>query len=137
MVGYSSSNSDLHLYRINFSNSSPIWALKMACPSLPCTAYNSNAIKLSSLIYSFFCYGNPRYLYMAIITETDGSVGVRYKSSTTWNNVYGAVISGDYIAASIWDRNLLIFNRESNIFITKLFSGTYIFQFALEPTSGR
>ena len=114
----------LHLYKIAYGEASPAWALKLACPSGSCVVSNSESLFLSSTIYSFFTYGSTKYLYLVAISEVDGTVLAKYKSSVSWDYVNGATISGDYILASACGKNLLIFNKVSNAFSIKSFSGT-------------
>ena len=62
---------------------------------------------------------------MAVISLSDGTVSNRYKSSTSCDNVYGSGASGDYIVVSVsWSSfYLLMFNRATNLFDIKSFSG--------------
>ena len=128
---------NLHFYKLTFSNLSPTWALKFNWPYVTWYATYSESVLVSSSIYSFFSYGTTnKYLYLAVISETDGSVAARYKSSLSWNTVYAAKASGDYIVASVWQTNLLIFNKETNTFTIKPVYGNLSW-IELESTTGR
>ena len=128
----------LHLYKLSFGKTSPDWALKMAWPSSSCSVSNSESLLSSSSIYSFFIYGQTQYLYFAVISSTDGSVTLRYKSSTTFQNIYGSWINGNYIfvAARYGYDSLLIFNILSSTFSFKQFPG-YLNEMWVEASSGR
>ena len=129
----------LHLYKFSFGKTSTDWALKMAWPSSACTVSNSESLLLlSSSIYSFFIYGQIQYLYFAVISSTDGSVTLRYKSSDKYDNIYGSWTNGNYIfvAARYFIDSLLIFNIEYNTFSLKLFVG-FLNGMWVEDFSGR
>ena len=102
----------------------------------------SKSLLISSSIYSFINYGNPKYLYLVVISLSDGSVSSRYKSSFNWSvpSVYGSEVSGDYIAALISCPNLtylLLFNRVTNIFTIKTYSEMFIYAILLERTTNK
>ena len=136
LIGLDPSSYDLHLYKHEFSSVSPTWALKLACTS-SCLAKTSGSVFASSSIYSFFIFGNTQYLYMAVISSADGTVNARYKSSVSWSNVHKLDISGDYIAASAWSNMLVVFNRVTNEFSNRYFSGNFLFGIGLEESTGR
>ena len=132
-----SSPYQLHLYKHTFSNTSPDWSLKLSWPSGTWTASYSESLLISSSLYTFFIYGSsPQYVYMAVISLSDGTVSNRYKSSISCTDVYGSGTSGDYIAASVrWSSDyLLMFNRATNLFDIKSFSGTYLAGIGLDTT---
>ena len=108
----------LHLYKHTFGGTSPDWSLKLAWPSSSWNMFESESLLISSSIYTLFPYGSPKYLYMAVISISDGTVSNRYKSSISCTYVFGSGASGDYIAASVqWSSNvLLMFNRATNSF---------------------
>ena len=64
----------LHLFKIAFSSTSPVWARKMVWSSGTWTASISQSLKVSSNIYSFFTYGSTQYLYFTVFSESDGSI---------------------------------------------------------------
>ena len=130
--------SSLHLYRLTFSSLTPDWALTMVCQSATCFADISESQLISSTIYTFFAYGNPKSVYLAVISATDGSVSARYKSSIGCDKVYGSETSGDYILATIqWTSYYLtIFNKETKNFVIRSFSHI-LYSIELENTTGR
>ena len=126
MLGsHPSSPYQLHLYKHTFGSTSPDWSLKLSWPSGIWTTSESESLLISSSIYTFFIYGSTKYLYMAVISVSDGTVSNRYKSSISWTNVYGSGVSGDYIVASAYCSSyyLLMMNRATNLFDIKSFSG--------------
>ena len=129
----------LHLYRHTFGRTSPDWSLKQSWLSGTWTKFYSESLLVSSSIYAFFPYGTSSvsYVYMAVISLSDGSVNNRHKSSIICSFVYGSGVSGDYIAASVqWSSTyyLLMFNRATNLFDIKTFSGTSLYGIGLDTT---
>ena len=120
-----SSPYQLHLYKHTFGWTSPDWSLTLSWPSGTWTLDISESLLISSSIYAFFAYGSPLYVYMAVISVFNGSVSNRYKSSISCSLCMGSAVSGDYIAASVyWSSfSLLMFNRATNLFDIKSFSG--------------
>ena len=133
-----SSPFQLHIYKHTFSNTSPDWSLKLSWPSGIWNIDLSESLLISSTIYTFFPYGSPKYVYMAVISVSDGTVSNRFKSSISCSFVMGSGTNGDYIAASFsWSSDyLLMFNRATNLFDIKSFSGIYLNGIGLD-TSGR
>ena len=132
-----SSPYQLHLYKHTFSSTSPDWSLNLSWLSGTWTINNSESLLISSSIYTFFLYGSTsQYVYMAVISLSDGTVSNRYKSSISWTNAFGSGASGDYIAASVaWSSYyLLMFNRATNLFDVWSFSGTYLHGMSLDTT---
>ena len=131
-----SSPYQLHLYKHTFGGTSPDWSLKLSWPSGTWSTSNSESLLISSSIYTFFSYGSTKYVYMAVISVSDGTVSNRYKSSISCTNVFGSGVSGDYIAASVsWSSYyLLMLNRATNLFAIKSFSGTYLYGIGLDTT---
>ena len=132
-----SSPYQLHLYKHTFGITSPDWSLKLSWPSGIWSLGYSESQLISSSIYTLFPYGSTRYVYMAVISLSDGTVTNRYKSSISCTTVYGSAVSGDYIVASVeWSSYyLLMFNRATNSFDIKS-SGTYLYGIVLD-TNGR
>ena len=121
-----SSPYQLHLYKHTFGGTSPDWSLKLSWPSGTWTTFESESLLISSSIYTLFPYGSsPQYAYMAVISVSDGTVSNRYKSSISCTYVRGSGVNGDYIAASVvWSSYyLLMYNRATNLFDVKYFSG--------------
>ena len=65
---------NLHLFKITFSSTSPVWARKMIWSSGAWTAYISQALQISSKIYAFFIYGSTQFLYFTVFSESDGTI---------------------------------------------------------------
>ena len=131
---------NLHIYKHTFENTSPDWSLTMTWPSGTWTMSSSESLLVSSSIYSFFIYGSTQYLYMVVISLSDGSVSSRYKSSSTQTYVKGSAASGDYIAVSIQitsQTSLLMFNRVTNSITIKRFTVGSLSQIGLEPLTNR
>ena len=132
-----SSPYQLHLYKHTFGGTSPDWSRKLLWPSGTWDIIYSESLLISSSIYTFFAYGSSTiYVYMAMISVSDGAVSNRYKSSLSCSAVWGSGVSGDYIAASVtWSSDyLLMFNRAANLFDIKSFSGTYLRGIGLDTT---
>ena len=116
----------LHLYKHTFGSTSPDWSLTLSWPSGTWTITESESLLVSSSIYTFFPYGSTQYVYMAVVSVSDGTVSNKYKSSISCTTVWGSGVSGDYIAASVyWSPSyyLLMFFRATNLFDIKSFSG--------------
>ena len=129
----------LHFYKHTFGGTSPDWSLQLSWPSGTWFIDESESLLISSSIYTFFPYGSTRYLYMTVISVSDGTVSNRYKSSISCTTVWGSGVNGDYIAASVqWSPSyyLLMFNRATNLFDIKSFSGNQLYGISLD-TAGR
>ena len=131
-----SSPYQLHLYKHTFGETSPDWSLQLSWPSGIWTTYYSESLLISSSIYTFFPYGSTQYVYMAVISVSDCTVSNRFKSSISCTAVWASGANGDYIAASVtWSSDyLLMFNRATNLFDIKSFSGTYLYWIGLDTT---
>ena len=90
----------------------------------------------SSLIYTFTTYGSPQFLYLIVMSVSNGSVVARYKSSTSCTFVYGSGSSGDYMIASAWDK-LLLFNKATNTFSILSFSGSSLYGIGFDTATSR
>ena len=138
MLGYNPfSPNQLYLYKHTFGGTSPDWSLQLSWPSGVWSVYESESQLISSSIYTLFPYGSTKYAYMAVISVSDGTVGNRYKSSISCTNIYGSGVNGDYIVASVrWSSTyyFLIFNRATNLFDIKTFSGDALYEIGLEST---
>ena len=131
-----SSPYQLHFYKHIFGGTSPDWSLKLSWPSGTWTTGLSESLLISSSIYTLFPYESPPYVYIAVISVSDGTVSNRYKSSISCTDVYGSGVSGDYIVASVYWSSfyLLMLNRVTNLFDIKSFSGTYLYWIGLDTT---
>ena len=144
----SASSNHLNLYKITFSSTSVDWANQIAC-SVTWSASNSESLLSSdnSTIYSFFIFGpsSAYYLYFAGLSATDGSVTTtRYKSNTFESNMYGSALNGDYVVATTFlfsppssSASLVIYSISSLAFTVKSFSGSVLYGWGVEPSSGR
>ena len=97
--GIDSSPNDLHFIKMTLGNTVADWSNKILWSSSPWASFGSEALLSSdgSLIYSFFTFGNPKYIYFITFKTTDGSVvGNRYKSSSQIDSVFGSVLMGNY-----------------------------------------
>ena len=128
---------NLHLYKHTFGSTSPDWSLQLSWPSGTWNADLSESLLISSSIYTFFPYGSTtKYVYVVVISVSDGTVSNRYKSSIGCTIIYGSGVNGDYIAASVLcspNYFLLMFNRATNLFDIKLFPGL-LFGIGLDTT---
>ena len=126
----------LHLYKYTFGGTSPDWSIKLSWPSGTWMTSDSESMLISSSIYTLFPYGSTRYLYMVVISVSDGTVSNRYKSSISCTQVWGSGFSGDYIVASAKCSSpyLLIFNKATNLFDIKSFSGDSLQKIGLDTT---
>ena len=73
----------LHFYKHTFGETSPDWSLKLSWPFAFWTKFISESLLISPSIYAFFPYGSTSvsYVYMAVISLSDGTVSNRHKSS--------------------------------------------------------
>ena len=130
----------MHMYKLTFANTSPDWALKLQWPSGVWYWFDSESLLVSSSIYSLFVYGNTiKYIYIAVISVSNGAVSNRYKSSISWSLIYGSAISGDSIIASVyWSTYfLLIFNKTTNEVNVRQTSINQIFGIGVDIATGR
>ena len=111
----------------------------MDCPSGSWLASHSESLLLSPSIYSLFTYGSSRFLYFSVISSTDGSVSVRYKSSISCSDVFGSIVKEDYIYASAYcSSSYLIILKISNYsFDIKAFPGKLLLGFELDTSTRR
>ena len=131
-----SSPYQLHFYKHTFGGTSPDWSLKLSWPSGTWSINDSDSLSISSSIYTFFPYGSSKYAYMVVFSVSDGTVINRYKSSISWEYVYGSAVSGDYIVVSVYCSSyyLLMFNRATNMFDIKSFFGSFLYGIGLDTT---
>ena len=134
-------STNLYLFRFEFLSSTPSWEKKMICSGTWNLADSISLLSSDRLkIHSFFVYGSTSYVYFTSFSVSDGSIlSTRYKSSDQWFAVYGAALSGEYIAASIVsspNQALIIFNTVTTIFITREFTG-FLFKTIVDNISGR
>ena len=141
-VAYTSPN-NLHMYKITFSLTSVNWANQITCTGAWFSGFSKSLLSSDgSTIYSFFLFGpssSTLYIYFCGLSVSDGSVlTARYKSSATAANVYGSALNGDYVVATtISFTSLVMYSISSSTFTIKSFSGSYLFEWAVEPSSSR
>ena len=126
VLSNSPSTFSLHIYKLTFSSSSPDWSSKLLCSSSPCSTDYSESLLSSSSIYSFIPFGNPKYVYFIVFSLADGTASSRYKSTKSFNYVYGSAISGDYVIASTGSY-LIVFNKAKEEFVLKKTKDVYIY----------
>ena len=76
-------------------------------------------------------------MYFVTFNKADGAViGLRYKSSTPINGIYGSAQKGDLIVLTVYDSStyyLAMLNVTSSVFVTKQFLGAGLFGAAVQP----
>ena len=132
----------LHFNKITFGNSVSDWSYKMTCWSGTWGASESDSVLSSDSlkIYSVFNYGPSSYAFFVTLKTANGSVlGSRYKSDIGWNYIGGIILNGDYLVfTSAWSSPyLILFNTATSTILAKSFSGSYLYELGVEPTSGR
>ena len=141
IIGNDASSTDiLRMYKFAFTSAAPDWVLGMAWPVTGCYESYSESLLISSSIYSFFEYGDfYKYLYLAVISLSSGSVSVRYKSSINWSGALGSATKDGYVFASTyWNEPFLItYKIVTNTFSIKSFSSGNLFELDIETSTGR
>ena len=137
-----SSHNTFHMYKFTFSSKQADWANMIACASGNWASSNSESLLSADglNIYLFFIYGpSPTNWYFTSVSSSDGSVtSSRYKSSASVQIIYGSALNGDYVIATTKiPFSLIIYNLSSSVFIIKLFSGSVLYGWGVEPSSGR
>ena len=133
---------NLQMYKITFRSTSVDWANQIIWSSTTWTAYNSESVLSSdgSTIYSFFTFGATKYLYFYGLYVSSGGVATtRHKSSISVSQVWGSALNGDYIIATTsYPISIVIYSISSSTFTIKSFiSGSYLYGWGVEPSSGR
>ena len=133
----------LHLYKATFLTSIPNWILKISCPSGTCTGSSSESLLSSdsSKIYTFFIYGgSAHYLYHVALAVADGAmVSSRYRSDVECGGVMGSAMQGNSIIATVkWSTSgLMMFDLTTEIFSFKTLTGTTLYGWGVEQSTGR
>ena len=141
-IGLDSIKEAMHFYKITFGSSSVDWAKQMLWTSV-CSLSSSEALLNSdnSQIYSFSTYGmEPSFVYFVTFYVSDGSVvGSKYASSISCSAVYGSVLSGSYLVATLYwsDPYILIFNTALSTFLIEKLSGYNLYCLSVDSQSGR
>ena len=141
MIGIDpSSPYPIHFYKIIFPGATVYTNnYRLDCSSGTWSGSFSESVLVSSSIYSFFTYGDTRYLYLAIFPMGGSDVTTRYKSSSNWDYVYGSAVSGNNIivSAQCSGSKLIVYNLATNAFTINAFNGQELFGCALEQSSSR
>ena len=143
LIGIGPFPNPLNMYKLTFSSTFVDWANKIVCSPSGWGSYVSESIMSQDglTIYSFFLFGlvSQSYLYYAALSVSTGSViGNRYKSSVSVQFVWGWAFNGDYFVATTANpSSLIIYNTYTSTFLIKSFSGSLLYGWAVEPTSGR
>ena len=126
-----------------FSNSNADWAKKMSCSSNCDMWYSSSLLSTDkSRIYNLFVYRQSsidNIYFNSFQTLSGAIVGNMYKSTISCSLVYGSVLNGDNIFATLACSSLylIIYNITSSLFTFKSFSGTNLYDVAIESGSNR
>ena len=139
----STSDNNAVFIKLTFANTSADWAKQMSC-SGPCNINNSWSLLSTdkSKIYTLFSYlqsSNYNIYFSWFQTSNGAIVGNKYKSITYWFAVFGLVLNGDNIVATFLCSSpyLVIYNISSDSFTFKSFSGSYLYDVAIESGSNR
>ena len=133
--------SHLHMYNVNISSTSVTWGNKISCSSSPWYAdYSESVLSSDGLsIYSLFIYGSTKRLYYVCMSASTGNVAAtRFRSSVLVSYVYGSALNKDYLIATTFSPNsLVIYGLNTFVFTIKSFSGSQLFGWGVEPSTGR
>ena len=91
-------------------------------------------------IYSLLSYSSSSSnIYLTIFKTSDGTIlGNRYQSNSGWYSVYGFILSGDNLITSLVCSSkyyLMIYSIPLDSFTYRLFSGTGLYDLAMESVS--
>ena len=131
--------------KLTFANTSADWANQMSCSGSCAIRYSWSLLSTDkSKIYSLFSYAQSSIwnIYFSWFQTSNGAiVGNRYQSTTPWSGiyVYGSVLTGDNIVATLYcgAYYLVIYNIPADSFTFKSFSGSYLYDVAIENGSNR
>ena len=141
-TGISAAN-DFLFYKVTYGNSLVDWGNLLKWTSGQCSTHSWESILSEDglLIYNFFIFGDPKYLYFATFySNTDLLFSTTYKSNISWNSVTGSSLIYDYLIISIMiNQNgiLFIYNLASDSMVFKSFSNGFIYGSAIDPISSR
>ena len=131
---------NLQMLKITLLSTSVDWANQIACTGTWSASTSESLLSSDgSTIYSFFLFGSPYYLYFWGLSVSSGSVvTTRYKSSAAMTYVQGSALSGDYVVATTSSPlSFVMYSISSSTFTIKSFSGTRLYEWETEPSSGR
>ena len=130
--------------KLTFTNSSADWAKQMSCSSSWGVGFSGSLLSADkSKLYTLVSYSQTTTnMYFTVFNTSDGTVlGNKYKSSSAWSSSggYGAVLSGDNVVATFRCASwyLLVYSILTDSFTFKLFSGSDLYDWALENWSNR
>ena len=132
---------NFHAFKITFGSSTSDWSKKILWPTNNWRLYPSESLlsQDSSLIYSFFSYGDPSFWYFVKFNASDGNViGSKYKSNLGCPWLIGSAQNGYYLVASTFSTSavLLFYNTITSTFSWKDYNGK-LYQIANEQLSER
>ena len=143
-AAYDTTFNSMHLCKITFGSINADWTQKLLCSSGTWTVFDSESQfnNDSSKIYSLTIFGSSgnQFMYLNTFNASNGGViGSRYKSSVNWVSVFGSSRRDYNFIATLYciERNILIFNTETNSILFKAFLGSGIYQWNTEYESGR
>ena len=130
--------------KLNFANTSADWAKQMSCSS-SCGIYYSWSLLSTdkSKIYTMFPYAQSSWnIYLSWFQTSNGAIVDNRYQSTSWSspNVYGSVLNGNNIVATLVCSSspyLVTYNIPADSFTFKSFSGSYLYDVAIESGSNR
>ena len=137
---------DALFVKFTFARASADWTNKMVFSSNNANFDHSESLLSAdkSKIYSLlsYLYSPPsNYIYLTIFKTSDGTIiGNRYRSNSGWFGVYGFILSGDYIIASLYSLGqyyLMFYNIPLDSFTYRSFTGSSLYDLAIEAGSGR
>ena len=99
----SSIKSDIHFYKVTFSSNTVNWGNKMSLLSINSyPLFSESQISNDySKIYALFPFEATSYLFFLTFNANDGSIiGSKYKSSMSWDFVFGSTKNSDYLLFS-------------------------------------
>ena len=105
------------------------------------TSYSESILNPdNSQIYSLFVYGSgSKFLFLSTFDSSTGTESaIQYKSNIAWNDVYGSVLNGKYIIATVYwgGYYLTIFNINTSVLSFYSFTGNF-YRCNIESSTGR
>ena len=130
--------------KFTFASTSADWTKKMVSSSNGGILDHSESLLSAdkSKIYSLLSYSSSSSnIYLTIFKTSDGTIlGNRYQSNSNWYYVYGFILNGDNIISTILRYSqyyLMIYSIALDSFTYILFSGSSLYDLAVESGSGR
>ena len=130
--------------KLTFANPSADWAKQISCSSSWGVGYSVSLLSDNkSRLYTLVSYSQTTTnMYFTVFNTSDGTVlGNKYKSNPNWypSGGFGAVLSGDNVVATFQCTSwyLLVYSILTDSFTFKLFSGSNMYEWALDNWSNR